>query len=371
MRSTTGRRQVHERSISGPRGAVSLSRGLARGRATKSWPAGERYRRYRRGRQSPAGHVRRPSLPAEPPAAGFTCLPPGALLLPRRRALRHPVRRRLHGGEMKLPGAALSRSLRPPRLVPRPENRKPAARFPGGPGQGQPARRTSPPGVPPAMGPQRTPPGSAVRYPARRQRGGQHTARRGHRGGTGTTGGDEQARFPALPRDRHPSSGHPRPDMPHHHRLPARESQRCPDWALPPGPPRNTRPPLLPVASHTQNAHRPQRPLPGRGQPARQDHPTDPSSHPPQPTHGKGTRDIRPGPARHLPAATNRAVHTRPTCCTRSPPGPAGKHPDLPNRGHPRMRNERGSRARMSLFLRCDGRRVCRSSGSCPGTVPG
>ena len=113
-------------------------------------------------------------------------------------------------------------------------------------------------------------------------------ARRGHRGGTGTTGGDGQARFSALPRDRHPSSGHPRPDMPPHHRLPARERQRCPDRALPPGPPRNTRPPLLPVASHTQIAHRPQRPLPGRGQPARQHHATDPSGHQPQPTHRGG-----------------------------------------------------------------------------------
>jgi hypothetical protein len=39
LRSTAGRRQVHERSISGPRGAVSLSRDfLARGRARKSRP---------------------------------------------------------------------------------------------------------------------------------------------------------------------------------------------------------------------------------------------------------------------------------------------------------------------------------------------
>ncbi len=52
------------------------------------------------GGQSPAGHVRRPSVPAEPPAAGFTCLPSGALL-PRRRAVRHSVRPRLHGGVMK------------------------------------------------------------------------------------------------------------------------------------------------------------------------------------------------------------------------------------------------------------------------------
>ncbi len=99
-------------------------------------------------------------------------------------------------------------------------------------------------------------PGRRSGIPDAVERGGQHRARRGHGGGTGTTGGDGQARFPALPRDRHPSSGHPLPDMPPHPRLPARESQRCPDRALPPGPPRNTRPPLLPVASHTQNACR-------------------------------------------------------------------------------------------------------------------
>jgi len=72
VRSTAGRRQVHERPLSGLRGAVSLSRGLARGRARRSWP-----RVSGAGGQSPAGHVRLPSVPAEPPAAGFTCLPSG------------------------------------------------------------------------------------------------------------------------------------------------------------------------------------------------------------------------------------------------------------------------------------------------------
>jgi len=106
------------------------------------------------------------------------------------------------------------------------------------------------------MPPQLTPLDGAVRYPARRERGDQDGARRGHGGGTGTIGGDDQVKFSAVPRDRHPSSGHPLPDMPPHHRLPAREGQRCSDRALPPGPPRNTRPPLLPVASHTQIAPR-------------------------------------------------------------------------------------------------------------------
>ena len=247
--------------------------GLGTGRARKSWPpvsgtggAGG----------SPAGHVRRPSVPAEPPAAGFTCLPSGAPLLPRRRAGRHFVRLRLHGGVMKCARrsfesfATLAKAGAAPGQPDgyeknRVGNGKPAARFPGGPGQGQPARRTSSPGhhrrchrTPP---PRRRSPVSRTSVKGRPARGTAWPLR-----GTGTLGGDEQVKFPALPRDRHPSSGHPLPDMPAHHRLPAREGQRCPDRALPPGPPRNTRPPLLPVASHTQIAHRPQRPLPGRGQ---------------------------------------------------------------------------------------------------------
>jgi hypothetical protein len=133
------------------------------------------------------------------------------------------------------------------------------------------------PGAPSAMPPQHPPLDGAVVSRTPLSGAASTGAQRGHRGETGTPGGDGQAGFPALPRDRHPSSGHPLPDMPPHHRLPARAGQRCPDWALPPGPPRNTRPPLHPVASHTQIAHRPQRPLPPTGQPARQDHPTDPS----------------------------------------------------------------------------------------------
>ena len=121
--------------------------------------------------------------------------------------------------------------------------------------------------------------------------------------------------------------------MPHHHRLPAREGQRCPDRALPPGPPRNTRPSLLPVASHTDRP--PAATTAARHGPAGPaDHATDPSSHQPRPAHGEGMRDIRPGAARRLPAAINWAVHTRPNWCTTAPPGRAGKHPDLLNSGH-------------------------------------
>ena len=47
------------------------------------------------------------------------------------------------------------------------------------------------PRAPSAMPPQLTAPYRAVRYPARREWGGQHRARRGHGGGTGTIGGDE------------------------------------------------------------------------------------------------------------------------------------------------------------------------------------
>ena len=115
VRSTAGRRQVHERSISGPRGALSLSRGLARGRARKSWPPVS-------GTGGAGGVTRRacaPALRARGAAGcGFTCLPSGALL-PRRRAVRHCVRLRLHGGVMKGAGrsfeslAALAKAGRP------------------------------------------------------------------------------------------------------------------------------------------------------------------------------------------------------------------------------------------------------------------
>jgi hypothetical protein len=87
--------------------------------------------------------------------------------------------------------------------------------------------------------------------------------------------------------------------------------------------------PLLPVASHTQTARRPQRPCPaGVSRPGRTA-PQTPGGHRPWPAHGKGTRDTRPGAARRLAAAINRGVHIRSIWCTRSTPGRAGKHQDL------------------------------------------
>ena len=222
-------------SISGPRGAVSLSRGLARGGARKSWPRVSGTGGA--GGQSPAGHVRRPSVPAEPPAAGFTCLPPGPCCSPRGRAVRHPVRLRLHGGVMKRARRSFESFAALAKAGAAPGKRETGGTVSRRSRAGTTGQADVVPGAPPAMPPQHAPPDSAVRYPARRVRGGQHRALRGHCGGTGTTGGDGQVRFPALPRDRHPSSGHPLPDMPPHRRLPAREGQRCPDRALPPGPP--------------------------------------------------------------------------------------------------------------------------------------
>jgi len=71
------------------------------------------------------------------------------------------------------------------------------------------------PGASSAMPPQRTPLDGAVVSRTPLSGAASTGARRGHGGGTGTIGGDEQVKFPALPRDRHPSSGHPLPDMPH------------------------------------------------------------------------------------------------------------------------------------------------------------
>jgi hypothetical protein len=58
---------------------------------------------------------------------------------------------------------------------------------------------------------------------------------------------DEQVKFAPFPGDRHPAAGHALPDLPPHRRVPAREGQRGPDRALPPGPSRSARPPF-PVA---------------------------------------------------------------------------------------------------------------------------
>jgi hypothetical protein len=68
-------------------------------------------------------------------------------------------------------------------------------------------------------------------------------------------GGDEQFRFPPLSCHRHPTSGHALPDLPPHGRVPARHHQRGADQALPPGPPRNARPPV-PVAGPAERPSR-------------------------------------------------------------------------------------------------------------------
>ena len=48
-------------------------------------------------------------------------------------------------------------------------------------------------------------------------------ARQGHCDGAGIMRGDEQFKFPPLPGDRHPASGHALPDLPPHRRVPARD----------------------------------------------------------------------------------------------------------------------------------------------------
>jgi len=67
-------------------------------------------------------------------------------------------------------------------------------------------------------------------------------------GSAGIIEANEQVIFPSLPGDRHPAAGDPLPDLPSHRGVPARQSQRGPDRALPPCPPRSTRH-LVPVAS--------------------------------------------------------------------------------------------------------------------------
>jgi hypothetical protein len=96
------------------------------------------------------------------------------------------------------------------------------------------------------------------------------SARQGHSGEAGIIRGDEHVKFPALPCDHHPASGHALPDLPPHRRVPAWEPQRGPNRALPPGPPRSARPPC-PVADRRTPQHRPQMPpraCPTRDEPA-------------------------------------------------------------------------------------------------------
>jgi hypothetical protein len=67
--------------------------------------------------------------------------------------------------------------------------------------------------------------------------------RPGHSGRAGIIRSDEHVTFPPFPGDRHPSAGHPLPDLRPYPRLPARQHQRCLDRALPPGPSRSARHP--------------------------------------------------------------------------------------------------------------------------------
>jgi hypothetical protein len=50
-------------------------------------------------------------------------------------------------------------------------------------------------------------------------------------------GGDEQGKFPPVPGDRLAASGDTLPDLPPYCCAPARQGQRGPDRALPPGAP--------------------------------------------------------------------------------------------------------------------------------------
>src|SRR5260370_7516486 len=77
--------------------------------------------------------------------------------------------------------------------------------------------------------------------------------------GLASSEGDKHVTCPAVPPDRHPASRQPRPDLPPHRRLQAREPQRGADRALPPGPSRSARPPF-PVAGRRNPQRCPQMP---------------------------------------------------------------------------------------------------------------
>jgi len=65
-----------------------------------------------------------------------------------------------------------------------------------------------------------------------------------HSGWAGIIEANEQVTFAPLSCDRYPPAGHPLPDLPPHRGVPARQPQRGPDRALPPGPSRSARRPF-------------------------------------------------------------------------------------------------------------------------------
>lgn len=83
--------------------------------------------------------------------------------------------------------------------------------------------------------------------------------------GPGINRGNEQFKFPPLPCDRCPSSGHALRDLPPHRRVPARQPERGPDRALPPSPSRSARP-SFPVVGRQDPALSPRIPC-GVGRP--------------------------------------------------------------------------------------------------------
>jgi hypothetical protein len=80
----------------------------------------------------------------------------------------------------------------------------------------------------------------------------------GQSGKAGKMEGNEHATSPPLPGNCHPSASHPLPALRPHPRLPPRQHQRGADRALPPGPPRGTRPPSITEPVPTRLAISPQ-----------------------------------------------------------------------------------------------------------------
>jgi hypothetical protein len=88
-----------------------------------------------------------------------------------------------------------------------------------------------------------------------------------HSGWAGIIEANEQVTFAPLSCDRYPPAGHPLPDLPPHRGVPARQPQRGPDRALPPGPSRSARRPFpialrrLPALGTVTSADCPRTPL--------------------------------------------------------------------------------------------------------------
>ena len=127
-RPAAGPGKVHQ----WPARCTVIAPGLARGRARKSWPP---VSGTGGADGSPAGHLRRPCVPASRQLRGSPACRPGPGCSPRGRAVRHFVRLRLHRGVMKRARRSFASFAALAKAGAAPGKREAGGTVPGGPGQ--------------------------------------------------------------------------------------------------------------------------------------------------------------------------------------------------------------------------------------------